>query len=504
MRLGTPRHSRNINRRKPARPAQPKLEGLESRMLLYAVTGAHFALPARITYSLVPDGTSIGGTPSVLFQGMNAKFSTATWEAQIEKAAAVWEAVANVNLAIVPDNGAAVGSAGNQQGDPNFGDIRIGGMAQSSGQLAFTYSPPPYNGGTLAGDMFFNTNQSWQVNGSTYDLETVAIHEFGHALGMGHSAIAAACMYAGYTTTRQSLNADDVSGVQSIYGPAPADQFDAVASNNTSATASVITSYINGQNQLAIPSLRIGANTDVDWYYVVAPAGAATTMNVTVQSSSLSSLSPGVWVYNSALLYQNKAMAPQSYGATATAAITNVAPGNGYYIKVVGADYGGSGQGTYGLLVNFSNNPQSPIAPPNTIVAAQPDQGGGGWSDSSGGHKNGNGNGNDNSQGDEDGQGANFDLPMIIDAGTLHGYGDAMLASDAPALAPPGVAKPVAVKYAAAASLPMNPGEQAMLFVPVVHDASAASSALFATLAGLPRESHSARLDALDHVLAEM
>ena len=53
----------------------------------------------------MPDGTSIGGTPSVLFQTLNAKFATATWEAQFQKAAAVWQAVGNYNLALVSDNG---------------------------------------------------------------------------------------------------------------------------------------------------------------------------------------------------------------------------------------------------------------------------------------------------------------------------------------------------------------------------------------------------------------
>ena len=135
----------------------------------------------------------------------------------------MWEAVAGINLVQVADDGSPIGTAGNQQGDPRFGDIRIGGMAQSGGQLAFAFVPPPFNGGTDAGDIFFNTSQWWQTNGTTYDLETVAIHELGHALGMGHSAIATADMYASYGGTKQALTSDDTTGIQSIYGTRPPD-----------------------------------------------------------------------------------------------------------------------------------------------------------------------------------------------------------------------------------------------------------------------------------------
>ena len=78
----------------------------------------------------------------------------------------VWQKVANVNFTLVSDNGSPLGVSGNQQSDSRFGDIRIGGYAMSSSILAFAYLAPPANGGTNAGDMFFNTTQSWQINGN--------------------------------------------------------------------------------------------------------------------------------------------------------------------------------------------------------------------------------------------------------------------------------------------------------------------------------------------------
>src|SRR5436309_13529951 len=92
-------------RRVPSRPtrdrsARPVLEGLEDRVLLYSTTGAEWTYPVAITYSIVPDGTSIGGTPSNLNQTLAGK---AGWQQQIQKAAAVWEAVSHINVVQVSD-----------------------------------------------------------------------------------------------------------------------------------------------------------------------------------------------------------------------------------------------------------------------------------------------------------------------------------------------------------------------------------------------------------------
>lgn len=53
------------------------------------------------------------------------------------------------------------------------------------------------------------------------DLQGVACHEYGHALGLGHSALANATMYAFVTSdavSQRSIDTDDINGVRSIYG----------------------------------------------------------------------------------------------------------------------------------------------------------------------------------------------------------------------------------------------------------------------------------------------
>ena len=54
-------------------------------------------------------------------------------------------------------------------------------------------------------------------------IEDIAAHEFGHALGMGHSAIQAATMYPSTSScnaNNRSLDADDIAGILFLYPPA--------------------------------------------------------------------------------------------------------------------------------------------------------------------------------------------------------------------------------------------------------------------------------------------
>ncbi|MBX6315876.1 MAG: matrixin family metalloprotease [Isosphaeraceae bacterium] len=377
MKLKTTRRAAATTARN--RSVRPRLEGLEDRFLLYAASGGRWTYPARITYSFVPDGTNLGGYASNLDAAMNARgFSTSTWQLQFHKAFAIWQAVTGINFAPVPDDGEGLGVSGNQQGDSRFGDIRIGGEPVTGGNstLAATFLPPPFNGGTLASDIDINTSMPWQVNGySNYDLETVALHEIGHALGLSHSAIDTATMYAYYLGVDQSLSSDDIAGIQSIYGVRQPDSFDAVASNNSTSTATNITPYLNDLNQIILSNLDITKTTDYDWYYVVAPTSG--TMTVTMQSSNLSLLSPKVGITNSSQTNSVLVAAPNSFGATLTLSYS-VTAGQGYYIKAMAANTGPGSTGAYGLAVNFGSYPIPAFAPPYTVVAQQPDQGGGG------------------------------------------------------------------------------------------------------------------------------
>ena len=357
-------------RRVHHRSTRPRLEVLEDRQLLSTLEGAQWAHGGRITYSFVPDGTSVGGIPSALYQTLNGSFPTATWQTAIEKAAAVWQAVANINLALVPDNGEAIGAAGDQQGDPNVGDIRIGAIPEPSGTLAYALLPPPYNGGTNSGDIFLNSNQNFGTSG--FDLETVAIHELGHALGLGHSTVNAAVLYATYGGIKQTLNADDSGGLQQVYGAVPADPVNNSASN----TATNLNASINANLQIAVSGASIANSGDYDWYSVTVPKNTTGTMTVTLQSSNLSSLSPRLTVYNGNGVGLGQATST-AYGATVSYSVSNVAAGQVYYLRAGSSTTGPGASGAYALLVNFGSSAQAVAAAPSTVVLSQPDKGGG-------------------------------------------------------------------------------------------------------------------------------
>lgn len=89
-------------------------------------------------------------------------------------------------------------------------------------QLAHGFFPNPPNADPIAGDIHFDEDENWSVNGewwnaSEKDLFTVAMHEAGHALGVDHSDIAGAIMAPYYEGPATGLRADDIAAIQSLY-----------------------------------------------------------------------------------------------------------------------------------------------------------------------------------------------------------------------------------------------------------------------------------------------
>jgi peptidoglycan hydrolase-like protein with peptidoglycan-binding domain len=84
--------------------------------------------------------------------------------------------------------------------------------------LAHAFYPPPC-GGAHAGEMHFDDAETWSLTGagSTFDTETVALHEIGHLLGLDHSSVAGSVMFPSYGGVRRALTQDDVDGVRRLY-----------------------------------------------------------------------------------------------------------------------------------------------------------------------------------------------------------------------------------------------------------------------------------------------
>ena len=362
--------ARSATRSSLAPRALLRLEELESRVVPYTLSGNAWPNPQLITISFEPDGTGLGGVSSNLFATFNAKWSTSTWENQILKAAQAWAQQTNINFAVIPDSGAGIGSGNYQQGDPTMGDIRIGGFNFQSSTLAWAYMPPPANNFSVAGDIQFNTGQIFTIGGyGGPDLYTVAVHEIGHSLGLYHSSVNTAYMFANYNGTHPRLTPDDVAGIRAIYSGGNARSYDSFGgTNNSFSTAANLTSLIDRNGNVLENPLDI-ANTSLSEYFTVtAPSNTNGTVTVTVQSSGLSLLAPALTIYNSSQTQIGYVSGAGQYGTTLTLNITGVSANQQFYIKVAGADTSAFGTGNYGMTISFAGITPPAITPPNTQV----------------------------------------------------------------------------------------------------------------------------------------
>lgn len=82
-------------------------------------------------------------------------------------------------------------------------------------------------GGTLAhafaptnGRFHLDADELWSVPpiAGFFHLETVAVHEIGHLLGLGHSSISSAIMFPSISAGEvKNLHADDIRGIKALY-----------------------------------------------------------------------------------------------------------------------------------------------------------------------------------------------------------------------------------------------------------------------------------------------
>ncbi|KAK8325812.1 hypothetical protein V6Z12_A11G076500 [Gossypium hirsutum] len=73
------------------------------------------------------------------------------------------------------------------------------------------------------GRLHYDADENWNTNNvirlNQIDLETIAIHEIGHILGLGHSQDPNTIMYAYYRpgTIKRNLGQDDIDGIRALY-----------------------------------------------------------------------------------------------------------------------------------------------------------------------------------------------------------------------------------------------------------------------------------------------
>ncbi len=163
----------------------------------------------------------------------------------------------------------------------------------SGGALAVTVC----NGASVAFGadiLFYDLGWTWQLGGSL-DIQTVALHEMGHLLGLGHSSSGSAVMQPSYHGIDRDLATDDVNGLIAIYGasgPPPDLQSIVPASGQVRGGTEVTLNGTNFADTATVTFDGVAANvrsrTGSTQIVVDAPAGTSIgqTADVRVTQSS--------------------------------------------------------------------------------------------------------------------------------------------------------------------------------------------------------------------------
>jgi hypothetical protein len=159
------------------------------------------------------------------------------FQAAVDRAFTTWHGVENVDIS-AQFAGFVQASPGSEDGASVIGFLNR--PSQDRTLAATTFTVDVTDGRVLESDIFFNSIFGWSTaqagDPSSFDVESIALHETGHMLGLSHSALGETELIAGGrrviaaesvmfpiafsrgNIADRTLKADDISGITDIYG----------------------------------------------------------------------------------------------------------------------------------------------------------------------------------------------------------------------------------------------------------------------------------------------
>jgi hypothetical protein len=339
-----------------ARSRSLELEQYEDRTVP-AVYGIPWHDANHLTLSFAPPGTAIAAHQSNLFETLDAQLPRDVWQREILRAFQTWAVQGNINFRVVPDDGQPFGVSGLTQGDPRFGDIRIGAQSMALDLLSVSVPHDSVLSGTLSGDVFLNSDPS--LTWDAAHLFSVMLHEAGHVLGLDDSTDPLSPMFPHYSG-RTVLTPADIHAIQGLYGVRSPD-FNEGNNGNDSFDRATQLHFPGGQGSYngATPVVAYGDITtvpDVDFFALRPYSNYRGPMTFRLLTAGVSLLAPQLMVYDTNHNLLGQATSTTVGGDELMVRLSQVDPNVTYFIKVSGATADVFGVGRYGLAVTFDAN----------------------------------------------------------------------------------------------------------------------------------------------------
>lgn len=342
------------------------VESLEDRTTP-AQFGNPWADPTHLTLSFAPDGSRILGLSSGLHSALGKSMPSALWQRAVLRAVQTWSEAANLNVGVVADGGQVFGASGRAQGDPRFGDIRVGGIVMSRDALAAAVPPDPFIVGSLAGDLFINTRKSFTFRA----LYRVALHEVGHALGLGPSTDPASVMFNTFNKALV-LSPSDLTAIRALYGTRVPDANEGSSGNNTIDLATRVREP--GSYDGLTPLVAYGEITnpgDVDVFEVRNQGEYRGPITFRLQTAGVSLLAARMVVADRDGRVLAVATGSGMAGGVLSITLPRSVRGGEYFVRVLAAPGERAAVGRYALGVTFNGLVQ-PTATPLAQVLRGP------------------------------------------------------------------------------------------------------------------------------------